>query len=77
VKLFIQYPIPTDPSPAAKSNEIFEFVEGDWYNLAEVQDKYGISLGGLNVLIKRNNIPKIRKGWFAYVPKRIIDKILT
>jgi excisionase family DNA binding protein len=76
-KLFIQYPISTDPSPAAKNNEIFEFVESDWYNLAEVQDKYGISLGGLNVLIKRNNIPKIRKGWFAYVPKIIIDKILT
>ena len=54
-----------------------EFIEGDWYNLTEVQSKYGISDGALHALINRNKIPKTKKGWFAYVPKNIIDKILT
>lgn len=47
----------------------------DCYNLTEVQDKYGISETALQRLIKRNNIPKIKQGWFAYVPKIEIDKI--
>ena len=47
----------------------------DCYNLTEVQDKYGISETALQNLIKRNNIPKIKQGWFAYVPKIEIDKI--
>lgn len=45
------------------------------YTLTEVQDKYGISETALQNLIKRNNIPKIKQGWFAYVPKIEIDKI--
>ena len=47
------------------------------YNLTEVQSKYGISETALQNLIKRNNIPKIKKGWFAYVPKTLIDKLLS
>ena len=27
--------------------------------------------------IGRNSIPKIKKGWFAYVPKTVIDKLLS
>ena len=48
----------------------------DCYNLTEVQSKYGISETALQQLIKRHNVPKIKKGWFAYVPKIIIDNIL-
>lgn len=47
------------------------------YNLTEVQKKYGISEKALHVLIKRNNIPKTKQGWFAYVPKPIIDNLLS
>jgi excisionase family DNA binding protein len=47
------------------------------YNLSEIQDKYGISETALQNLIKRNSIPKIKKGWFAYVPKTVIDKLLS
>jgi len=47
------------------------------YNLIEVQNKYGISEKAVHELIKRNNISKIKKGWFAYVPKPLIDKLLT
>jgi excisionase family DNA binding protein len=48
----------------------------DCYNLTEVLSNYGISEKALHDLIKRNNIPKIKKGRFAYVPKVVIDKIL-
>lgn len=49
----------------------------DCYTLTEVQDKYGISEKALYDIIKRNSIPKIKKGWYAYVPKPIIDKLLS
>ncbi len=47
------------------------------YTLTEIQSKYGISETALQNLIKRNSIPKIKKGWFAYVPKTVIDKLLS
>lgn len=49
----------------------------DRYTLTEVQNKYGISETTVQNLIKRNSIPKIKKGWFAYVPKTVIDKLLS
>jgi predicted DNA-binding protein YlxM (UPF0122 family) len=48
----------------------------DCYKLSEVQSKYNISEKGLYDLIKRNKIPKIKKGWFVYVPKSEIHKHL-
>jgi excisionase family DNA binding protein len=54
-----------------------QFDIADCYNLTEVQSKYGISETALQNLIKRNSIPKIKKGWFAYVPKTVIDKLLS
>lgn len=47
------------------------------YNLTEIQTKYRISEKALYDLIKRNNIPKLKKGGFAYVPKTLIDKFLS
>lgn len=49
----------------------------DCYNLTEVQSKYGISETALQQLIKRYSIPKFRKGWFAYLPKADIDRLLS
>ncbi len=49
----------------------------DCYTINEVLEKYSISETALQNLIKRENIPKIKKGWYAYVPKTIIDKLLT
>lgn len=65
------------PQPAAPQPEQKQFDIADCYNLTEVQDKYGISETALQNLIKRNNIPKIKKGWFAYVPKTVIDNLLS
>jgi excisionase family DNA binding protein len=70
-KLFEQ-PQPVTPPPKQMQFDI-----SDCYNLTEVQSKYGISETALQNLIKRNNIPKIKKGWFAYVPKTVIDKLLS
>ena len=70
-KLFEQ-PQPVTPQPEQKQFDI-----SDCYNLTEVQSKYGISETALQNLIKRNSIPKIKKGWFAYVPKAAIDELLS
>ena len=47
------------------------------YNLTEIQQKYGISENALHVLIERNGIPKLKIGWYAYVPKEAIDRIFN
>jgi excisionase family DNA binding protein len=53
-----------------------QFDIAECYSISEVQDKYCISESALRNLIKRNNIPKIKHGGFAYVPKSMIDKLL-
>ena len=55
----------------------FEDIDiSECYNITEVQSKYGISATALHNMIKRYEIPKMKKGWFAYVPKTVIDKLL-
>ena len=76
-KFFVQFPVQPESAVVESEVEAVEFDENDWYNLTEVQNKFGISEGALQSLIKRNKIPKIKKGWFAYVPKDMIDNILT
>jgi excisionase family DNA binding protein len=49
----------------------------DCYSLDEVRKKYGISDKALYTLIKRNGLVKLKKGSKAYVPKKLIDNILT
>jgi excisionase family DNA binding protein len=68
-KLFEQ-PLP-HPTPKQETQTDFS----KCYNLTEVQNKYGISEKALHELIKRNSIPKMKKGWFAYVPKKAIDQL--
>jgi len=53
------------------------FEISDCYTINEVLEKYRISETALQNLIKRESIPKIKKGWYAYVPKPIIDKLLS
>jgi len=75
-QLLFEQPRTVAPQPE-KQPEQMQFDIADCYNLTEVQDKYGISETALQNLIKRNSIPKIKKGWFAYVPKTVIDKLLS
>lgn len=74
-KLFEQ-PRTVAPQPESKPDKIL-FDISDCYTLTEVQDKYSISVTALHNLIKRESIPKIKIGWYAYVPKPIIDKYLS
>jgi len=73
-KLFDQPQIVT-PQPESKFESV-QYNISDCYKLTEVQSKYGISETALKLLIKRYRIPKIKKGWFAYVPKTEIEKYL-
>ena len=74
-KLFKEPTSQTQPEGIPVTQKQFNISE--CYNLTEVQDKYGISEKALQNLIKRNSIPKIKIGWFAYVPKTVIDKLLS
>jgi len=65
------------PQPVTPQPEQMKFDILDSYKINEVQEKYNISQTTLQNLIKRNSIPKIKKGWFVYVPKTIIDKLLS
>ncbi|WP_292901693.1 helix-turn-helix domain-containing protein [Nonlabens sp.] len=81
----------TDPSeqaqeaaiPVQQKKELNDWMEAgayeitDCYTINEVLERYSISETALQQLIKRESIPKIKKGWYAYVPKTIIDKLLN
>lgn len=47
------------------------------YHMSEILQKYTISEKALYDLIKRNEIPKLKKGKFSYVPKSKIDQLLN
>jgi len=61
----------------SKAPEPMQYDIKDCYTLKEIKHKYEVSESMVQQLIKRNNIPKIKKGWYAYVPKKIIDKLLS
>jgi len=72
-KLFEQ---PVTPQPEIKPEPI-QYEISDCYTMAETQQKFNISDSALNNVIKRFNVPKIIKGKYRYVPKTIIDEILS
>lgn len=72
-KLFEQ---PVTPLPEIKT-ELKPIEIKDCYTITETQQKFNISDSALNNVIKRFGVPKIKKGKFTYVPKTIIDKILS
>ena len=72
-KLF-EKPQPELLQTESKSEQV-QYDISDCYTLTEVQSKYGISETALQQLIKRYEIPKQKKGGFAYVPKIVIDKL--
>jgi len=72
-------PIANEPKPVyvIKRPQQIQIDIKDCYNLTEIQNKYGISEKALHDIIKRNNIPKLKQGWYAYVPKKLIDELFT
>ncbi|MDR1056754.1 MAG: helix-turn-helix domain-containing protein [Prevotellaceae bacterium] len=47
------------------------------YTIAEVSEKFEVSLSTVSNTIRRNSIPKRQVGKFVYVPKEQIDKIFA
>ena len=75
-KLFEQPQPPVIPESEPQPEPV-EYQISDCYTLTEVQTKYNISETALQAVIKRNKVPKIKKGWFAYVPKTVIDNLFA
>ncbi len=67
----------SQPVYVIKEPKKIEVNINDCYNLTEIQTKYGISEKALHQIIKRNNVPKLKYGWYAYAPKKLIDELLT
>lgn len=63
--------------PQSIEPEPIQYDIKDCYTITEVQNKYRVSESTVYQLINRNSIPKIKKGRYAYVPKQIIDELLT
>ncbi len=73
---------PNEGIPEQQKQELSEWRQAgafdiaDCYSISEVLEKYRISETALYDLIRREGVPKIKKGWYSYVPKSIIDKYL-
>jgi excisionase family DNA binding protein len=63
--------------PRIPKRTLTQYDISECYSLSEIQNKYGISDKALYDAIKRNELPKLKQGWFTYVPKVLIDKILS
>jgi len=57
--------------------QITEINLSDCYTITEVLQNFNITDSALNNLIKRHKILKIKSGWYVYVPKQIIEKLLS
>jgi predicted DNA-binding transcriptional regulator AlpA len=81
-KIFNEVP-EARPIPEQQRHELNEWKQAgafdieDCYTVNEILEKFSISETALHSLIKRENIPKIKRGWYAYVPKLIIDGFLN
>jgi excisionase family DNA binding protein len=73
-KLFEKERLAT-PQPKAEVKK-FKYKIEDCYTIGEVQKKFGVSDAALNNILKRKGVPRLKKGWYVYVPKVEIDKIL-
>lgn len=75
-QLLFEQPRIVTPQPESNIEKL-QFDIAECYTTEQVRGKYNISESGLRGLIIKHKIPKFRKGWFAYVPKTVIDKILS
>jgi excisionase family DNA binding protein len=66
--------IKPDPDQRAQENK-FDIMNS--YTIPEALNKFRISELQLSELIKTNGIPTIQKGWYTYVSKVEIDKLLS
>ena len=65
------------PEPPKKQPVKMEYNLNECYTIAEVSEKFGVSLSTVSNTIRRHSIPKRQAGKFVYVPKEQIDKIFS
>lgn len=65
------------PSPIEANVQEIHYEIKDCYNLKEIKGKYGVSESMIQQLVKRHDMPKIRHGKYAYVPKMMIDNLFN
>lgn len=53
-----------------------EYQLSECYSLSQIESIYRLSNSAVYEVIKRNKIPKIKKGWYTYVPKELITSVL-
>ncbi len=81
-KLFSEVP-ENETIPEQQKQELNEWKQAgafditDCYTINEVLGKFSISQAALHQLIKRNRVPKMKIGWYSYVPKIMIDSLLS
>lgn len=71
------FELPSLPQQNLPQQQPIQYDVAECYTITEVQNKYGISEGALQQAIKRNNVPKVKEGRYTYVPKTIIDTLLS
>lgn len=67
----------SEKQPSPKPIDLEKIKIAECYNMTEIQKIYSISEKGLHNIIKKNNIQKITKGRYTYVPKLIIHQIFN
>jgi excisionase family DNA binding protein len=65
------------PAAATEKPKPKRFDVSECYTLTEVQGVYNISQTALQDLVRRHDIPKMKRGRYAYLPKNIIDDLLS
>jgi len=66
--------------PASKEIEIrqsFTWPVEECYSMKEILNKYPISEKALYDVLKRNKVPRKKEGWYTYVPKILVDNLLS
>ncbi|MFV0365265.1 MAG: helix-turn-helix domain-containing protein [Mangrovibacterium sp.] len=65
------------PEEKEKKAVKLQYEPDECYTIAEISEKFNVSLSTVSNTIRRNSIPKRQIGKYVYVPKEPIDKIFA
>ncbi|KAA6314831.1 hypothetical protein EZS27_034616, partial [termite gut metagenome] len=67
----------TIPEKQGERPAKLQYNPNECYTIAEISEKFGVSLSTVSKTIRRYSIPKRQVGKFVYVPKEQIDKVFA